>query len=271
MKTVTGLPSDSENANGWTSFRFYDYVNVINEETHKTEQKVVESDYAWYKDFKYKDTMYRATFWKKYRSNSAFTPTDSIISYSDNNVYYSENVYYFKYKPVVWRKLEKKENGYTYLVSSKIIDYEDYEPRTLDLFDLEGPKPNNYAASKIRRWLNEDFFKTAFSESLDVTNQWCCENTNDYVTLLSSKEFSKQEYNLLDKDRRNLKVTDYATSLTYSKGATCYWLRTPANENVDGNGMGLRSLVANYGDKAIGDDPTYYCYYGVVPAISVKL
>ena len=287
FKVVDGEPTDAEHPNGWESYKFYDYVSHIDEETHKTVSEVKESDYFFYKDFKYNGSMYRANYCLRYRNSSAFQPTESIIAKDAGNIYYAYNIYYFKYKPIIWRKLGVN-NGYTYLMSSKILDYEDYEPRTLDLNHPEAKKPNNYAVSKIRNWLNNDFFNTAFSDAnvakmelmevdnsldstMDTENKFVCENTNDYVTLLSKKDFFNPNYNISSEDRRSLKTTDYAYSLTYSKGRECYWLRSPASEAVTGNGEGLQATIANYATDATSTLPTYNTYIGVVPVISVKL
>ena len=302
MKTVDDLPKDSENPNGWTSFKFYDYQNYFDEESLSMKQKTVQADYYWYKDFKYNNEMYRATYSTRYRDRTPFKTTVTFIDKSEN-IYYTNLVYFFKFKPLVWRKLEKKENGYTYLMSSRIIDYCDYEPRTIDLSNPDQEKPNNYKGSKIREWLNADFFATAFSETnvakmevmevdnsvastLDQENKFACENTNDYVSLLSKKELFNSQYNISSEERRALKVTDYASSFVftdlynsstgsakYGKGKTSYWLRTPSSETAEGNAEGLRaSLVYPMGEATVTtDQPTYFCDYGVVPTISVKL
>ena len=420
-KVVDGTPT-KEYPHGWDSYKFYN--------------KGEEDDYFWYKDFTYKGEKYRANFCSSYRSETILYETVSFIDFSSLNPYYTNNIYFFKYTPLVWRKLEKKANGYTYLMSSKIIDYREYEPRTAEIdLDLDGekfkadatsfrleaengefkdgenpskgnlaikngndtvsggkylanmdgnqnsyvrwffdrdvaspkvyltiglsarsdknrvlsemfeikvndnaiapeintiekttgtdyesfvtvnvgftslrkgqnkiavistgdstsidyvdvyipnkPVPNNYEHSYIRSFLNQDLLNTAFSKgnkkkmelmnvdnssesTMDATNGYACNNTNDYVSLLSKKEFSTESYNLLDPTRRQLDITDYAKSLTYSKGKDCYWLRSPADTY-------LQAGVANYANKETDIIPTHYCYIGVVPTISVKL
>ena len=423
-KVVSGIPS-KENANGWESYGFY--------------SKGAKEDYFWYKDFKKGSKKYRANYSVAYRNKTVLEEADSSIQYNENNPYYTRNIYFFEYTPIVWRKLEKKSNGYTYLMSSKILDYEEFEPRTAEIdisvdaeafkttatpfrleaesaavledgenptkgniavandtsgtasggkyvtgmdgnegsklkltFDrpFESPKvyltaklsaknsgdcyvpsmfdfklnnlfispdvtpisqtsgsdkesfvevglgfsklnqgentleivskgdattidyvdvyvpnapfQNNYENSKIRNFLNEDFFKVSFSSknvskmekmvvdnSLESTaddkNGYICANTNDYVTLLSKKDMLNEKYNLQDKKRMDLTITDYANSLFYSRGLACYWLRTPSKSSY------LQAGIANVDKTVTSDSATHYCNIGVVPVISVKL
>ena len=301
-KEVDGLP-DVENANGWTSFKFYDVFNEIDEQTHKSKQVTRPADYYWYEDFKFENNMYRATYNTKYHDRYPFVSAVNTIGKSSENPYYSNLVYFFKFQPIVWRKLTKKENGYTYLMSSRILDYCDYEPRTIDYDHPDMEKPNNYKTSKVRKWLNEDFFKTAFSaanvskmelmkvdnslaSTLDEQNKFVCEDTNDYVSLLSKQELLNPDYNISSEARRSLKVTNYATSfiftdslnstttsVKYASGKTNYWLRSPTSEVVAGNTEGLNVAVVNpIGESTpVINTPTYWCDYGVVPTIAVKL
>ena len=74
-----------------------------------------------------------------------------------------------------------------------------------------------------------------------------------------------EKYNLQDKKRMDLTITDYANSLFYSRGLSCYWLRTPSKSSY------LQAGIANVDKTVTSDSATHYCNIGVVPVISVKL
>ena len=280
ITTSTSSSSSSKDpvdmAKGWTSYKFYD----------SGKQK----DYYWYKDFEYKSTKYRAIYTTLYRPESVLNEAKKSVD-KYNNLYYSNLVYFFKYQPVIWRKLALND-GYYYLMSSKIIDYMEYEPREYDMSNPDGNKINNYKDSKIRNWLNVDFYKTTFSDkdverlkkmdvdnslesTLDSENKYVCENTQDYVSLLSKKEVMTAEYNLTSAKRRTLEITDYAEAMIHSKGRSQFWLRSPSSTTITFatvvNQNELNSDASNETQTDIfGYQKTTYSYYGVVPTISVK-
>ena len=91
--------------------------------------------------------------------------------------------------------------------------------------------------SSLRKWLNEVFLYTAFSEdersAISITNTE--ENTQDSVFLLSYKEVYEQY--LPEKDMRKCAPTEYAifkgamigSNYTFDRLAGAWWLRSPGN------------------------------------------
>ena len=148
---------------------------------------------------------------------------------------------------------------------------------------------NNYAQSDIRKWLNEEFYNTAFGETqkmliMTVTvdnsvnstdfswNDYCCENTKDKIFLLCYKEAIRSEYGFAngffytDKAKRK-KPTEYAliqgAYVDDDSGNSSWWLRSPyAADSYD--------AYCVYDDGAMGEERVYQ-RDGVVPALWIYI
>ena len=189
------------------------------------------------------------------------------------NVTYG-SVYYFKVEPIRWRILTKS-NGKAFILCDSIIDNHRYDDSS-----------NNYANSEIRTWLNETFYKTAFStlqQELILTttvdnsvastgyesNPHACEDTNDKVFLLSYAEVTNSSYGFETSSDRQIITSDYSraigadmsTSSSYY-GVGNWWLRSPIYRSGH-----VRYVY--YGD--VGPDYVSYGNLGVVPALYIQL
>lgn len=238
------------------------------------------------------------------------TSTDPDLTYSqdpDENGYYlgSDNNYYAK---VV---LDPNGEGYTFANGQNVIAgethyfkveplrwrivYTDYSTALIVCdsiianmaYDAES---NNYETSDVRAWLNETFYETAFNElqksliaktlvdnsassTVSANNPYACNDTEDYVFLLSFSDVTNEAY-ALDLAARQLRPSDYALAngafmnqnfANYGYGT--WWLRSPYDFDEskarcvyrDGRVYG-----GSYG--SIEND-----YYGVVPAMFIHL
>ncbi len=200
---------------------------------------------------------YRGVFFTKRRSKyTSFVSSASIFCQEDNG-YYTNTIYWFSYDPVKWNVLKTK-NGKALIVTSLLIDSQQYcANSTTSSFSHNGGTgySNDYALSNIRKWLNDTFYDTVFTELektiIQVTNvdnsvsstgylcnQYACDNTNDRMFLLSYDEVRS----LYSSDSvRTVKLSDYAKcqgayyNSSYDSGV--WWLRSPNNNysNVAGN------------------------------------
>lgn len=155
---------------------------------------------------------YRAIHIYKYKNFNTSQSYDSTsLWYHDKETFSEGNTYYFKYEEIKWEILEEKD-GKAYLYSSLALDayfYEKSSNEKTDKYSHGGANgyANNYELSSIRKWLNEDFYNLAFnstdktiineetvknglSSTLDTSNSYVCNNTNDNVYLLSEKELT---------------------------------------------------------------------------------
>ena len=234
-------------------------------------------DFMWYIDMEEGAEKYRGVYFTSYRNSNPTADLDGVdYSWQDENGYRTNTVYWFKYEAVSWTIL-KENDGKAILLCDMIIDSQSY--------DYDGQTANNYKNSTIRAWLNNEFYNTVFSElqkslillskvdnSLSSTgynaNNYTCANTEDYVYLLSRKEYKtyfgdSQEYKA---------ATDYALAqgtkvynmdkIETDKGN--WWLRTPANR-AEYFAMYVRRLGAD------NHTTTYDTDIGVVPVIQITL
>ena len=220
-----------------------------------------------------------------YYAKVTANPYDSLLdedyTFTTGETVVSGNTYYFKVEPIKWKILEITD-GTAIILCEMIIDAHAYQNNfTNDSGNIFGPfyttangassgtYANNYEYSEIRRWLNDNFYKTAFTElekgiintvqvdnSVKSTlpygltgysgvNDYACADTYDKVWLMSEEEITKSwkyvnyaSYEMNDTQRRK-QTTDYAKAnyaYTYnwsvfgdSYGNGSWWLRSPHN------------------------------------------
>ena len=196
--------------------------------------------------------------------------------------------YYFKVEPIRWRILS--EDGETALILCDSI----IANKAYDEYD-NGNYSNNYKESKIRQWLNESFYETAFTElqremilttTVDnsaastgySSNPHVCEDTEDKIFLLSYKEVTNSAYGFATSSStydtaRRMQTSDYSratgayimsTSTDYY-GNGCWWLRSPYS-----NDSNYARYVYDVG--CVGSNLSVYrSNRGVVPALQIRL
>lgn len=271
-KLPTGLSSGD-----WLSYGYY--VSGSNE-----------NPFMWYKDIVYGETKYRAVYFTGYRPNYTTAEGNENNSFQDDNGYKTGKVYWFRYEPVEWRILQK-EDGYATLLCEKIIDCRDYN-NAIDNRTIEGKTvyANNYEYSAIRKWLNEEFYNTAFSateqasimvttvKNMEPVHPFACENTKDEVYLLSLQETKDAESgfntsSLAADFARQKKNTDYAKAQgAYNcadgdyAGSGDWWLRTPNRDSPCS-----AHYVRYDGYSEYSDNNVNLTYRGVAPVIRIKL
>ncbi len=265
------LPT-SENSQSWTAYENYYIKNIA-------------SNFMWYIDVEENGAKYRGVYFTEYRPVSTDSQT---ASHQQNNGYSTGTVYWFKYEPISWTVLSENTTDNTaFILCDMIIDSQQ--------FDYDGvSSSNNYAQSTIRAWLNETFYNMVFNEmqkqiilTTEVDNSaksagyalsdLGCENTFDKLFLLSYQDMINSTYGYSSdssvKDAaRQKKTTDYAKV----QGAYA----CPMNSILDNGYWWTRSLyaydskiarVVHYEGDMIGRDYVYHTFFGIVPALQIKL
>lgn len=237
----------------------------------------------------------------EYYAALSANPFGSNNTFSDGTTITRGTTYYFKVEPLLWRILTEDYNGQgtALVVSDKIIDAMAYQSNYTSsngyyyVTGYEGEiYANNYEYSEVRAFLTGEFYNTAFTEAqksiiqlttvdnslestLNYGGQYVCEDTEDYVFLLSMAEahntdYGYQEDGVTDPNKA-ITTSDYSranyaytyTSGTYT-GTGWAWLRSPfGNDNGDyacyiRNGFWTSDYVYRDGD-------------GVVPALQIQL
>ena len=174
---------------------------------------------------------------------------------------------YLDNEPIEWIVLEKQNNK-ALLISKYGLDYKKF---------TETIKNKNWEECTLRKWLNEDFIESAFSQDeknriLETTlknegnkefNISGCNDTNDKIFLLSLDEAEK--YFSSDEDRVCI-ATRYVTLISKDVNAEdgcTWWLRTP------GRNEGYVIIRASGG---IGSYGSWFNYQEIVrPAMWVRI
>ena len=174
---------------------------------------------------------------------------------------------------LAWKVLEV-ENGYALLVSEYIIDAR--------AFDADGVI--QWENSDLRAWLNDEFYKEAFSaEEQALIAQFEIENsdnadfstdgghdTEDRVFLLSQED--------IDDYFDGVELTASATPYTKEKGIASssttgdiYWTRSPGCMDISTSEPGYVATVSNTGNLYMYGNDSTYTNIGVRPVIWIKI
>ena len=286
-KEAGKLPNSSNNRK-WTSYKYY--IKGKND-----------TDFMWYIDVENSGNTYRGVYFTSYRPYWANSISSSNSNQEDNG-YYTSTRYWFKYEPIKWRILNEN-NGEALILCKMIIDSQEYYPSDSNSsFSHNGGTgyANNYELSNIRKWLNDTFYKTAFTSlqkqliiqttvdnsarstsdsrnNLSQATSYYCNDTKDYIFLLSEQEVTTSSYGFNTSysaydTARQKKNTDYAKcqGADRSTGSSYYgngywWLRSPYF-NLSNTARGINS--DGYADD---DYNVYRTNRGVVPALKIKL
>ena len=291
LNGMSGTLPTSDNAQAWTSYGYYISGNV--------------SNFMWYIDVEQGGEKYRGVYFTSFRPDRTTSSSSTANTDQDDNGYATSTVYWFKYEPISWTILsENTTDGTALILCDMIIDSQAYQNECEGNSNSSvwyntssgvpsGTYANNYAHSTIRKWLNETFYNTAFSElqkqiilttTVDnsaattrwSSNKYACENTEDKIFLLSAQDVTNNAYgfkSIIFDTARQKKTTDYAQAQgAWTSTGTVHngywWLRSP---NVDDSGY---AYDVNSDGRFGSDSGGYYVCYtnrGVVPALQINL
>ena len=279
--TISALDSVTKN---WKSYNYYSGTGDL------YDGNMEPNDYMKYADIVFNGNKYRAVTFSEYRPNYTGNTSSLSNTYQDDNGYYTGNVYYFKYEPLKWRVLDASTG---LVICDSAIDSQPYNNYILDADGYYWGDSNkmhyasNWEYSSLRKWLNEDFYNTAFSKlQQDRIQKLTRENksaynskydsnpTSDKITLLSYWDVLNTSYGFSSSSdaydtARQRKSTDYAQcqgcytrsdSSSYS-GNSLWWLRSPSYSGG--------ATVAGGIGWANSSDSVYSTYNGVIPALNL--
>ena len=194
----------------------------------------------------------------EYYAKLIATPRNDNYKFDNGTLIVKKTTYWFKCEPIVWNVLSNNDGEY-YVLSRALLDVGQYfsypSNRTIDGQTITA---SNYKYSDIRKWLNADFYNSAFAlnnshiETTNVdnsaattksdTNTYICEDTQDKVFLPSYKDYTNSSYGFYKAkgatETRCSKATDWTrargVSLATQTGEYAYngyyWTRSPDSE-----------------------------------------
>ncbi len=175
-----------------------------------------------------------------------------------------------KVEPIKWRYLRSVSEGAAEFISDRILATRAWNGSVS--YHEDGAYANNYEKSDIRKWLNGDFMDQAFyydrslvqsaavdngaSTTENLTNQYACGDTTDYIYLPSYKDVTNGSYGFgSDADRVAYDIDGYASD---------WWTRSPSPDRP-----GRASYVSSGGN--VRDGSVVYDGDGVRPCIQLSV
>lgn len=259
----------------WVSYKYYSGTG------ERADGEMEPGDFMLYKDFYSNGEMFRAVTFYAHRPSFSGGLKEKVHSFQDENGYYPNKVYYFKYEPLTWRVLDPDEG---YVMCENVIDSQAYQNFVIkkDGSLYNSKDYTNYVSDwetcTLRQWLNKTFYNTAFSreekmligttylENNSTDGTWLSTDTADKIFVLSYNDAVNSAYgfdssNEAFDEARKIKGTTYSKCQGLyidDEGAAYWWLRTPGDsERVD--------LVSYSGWVSLGAG-VYGTGMGIVPA-----
>ena len=224
--------------------------------------------------------IFRAVTFSEYRPGTGGGLKEKVYSFQDDNNYFPNNVYYFKYEPLTWRVLDPDEG---YVMCDNIIDSQSYQNFVIKKDNkLYNSKDctnyvSDWSTSSLRQWLNKTFYNTAFSreekmligttflENNSTDGTWFGTDTSDKIFILSYADVVNSAYGFNSSNEefdeaRKIKGTAYSKcqGVYISQDYPYWWLRSPVDsDRID--------YVSAYG-WASAADGVYGTGVGIVPA-----
>lgn len=275
----------------WVSYDYY-----IGTDT-EYDGKMTASDYMKYADLELNGEKYRAVRFSQYRPKLTSSTSSETNSMQDNNGYYLNTTYFFKYEPLTWTVLDPEEG---FVMSNIAIDaqafenFSYYDPDSYDsalgqrVYNSKDCKylANDWSKSSLREWLNKDFYNTAFTAEekaqigktyLDNNNpfspKYDCAGTFDKIFTISFYDAINSDYGF-DEDgsssdfARIKPATDYAKCQGVDAADTTgtlpyWWLRTTGFYGAFAFGVSPNGRIVSSGGGYYNVNRTDM---GVVPA-----
>lgn len=282
----------------WTSYGYYSGTGTFDD------GQMTAKDYMHYVDITLNGNKYRGVEFTAYRPYSTDFTSSTDHSYQDNNGYGTNMVYWFKFDPLQWRVLDPATG---LVLCENIIDSQAYNNYVLSGTDAYGNfafwgdagkthYANNYAKSSIRRWLNNDFYNTAFSTAQqDIIQTTALENkaynfhydsasTNDKIFFLSYSDVLDTSYGFSSDSTHD--INRRTSGSDYAKCQGLYVAISTSSDDLDAEGnkcsdwwlrsAGYYSNTASYVNGGGGADRYFgtnsnYTNVGVRPAFKLNL
>lgn len=299
---LNALAPDWDN---WISYNYYTGIGGYDTNVGKAEFGSMEQgDWMRYTDITYNGNKYRGVKFTQYRPQSTthkFYENYENHSRQYYNGYYTNTIYWFVFESIKWRVLDTNTG---LIMSETIIDSQPYNNTiyyqsgvgsTYCYFNDSPYKhySSDYENSSIRKWLNDNFYNTAFTDSeknrintttlnndgyytskgLTGYEKLDSNETVDKIFLISYNEAINNNFNFnegLDIAKRAC-GSDYAKSQgllvhkgnTYNDGGSYWLLRSPGNNSS-------ACCIVHYDGRIMNYLSSCYTEHGIRPALYIN-
>ncbi len=245
LSTLTSNILNGESS-GFVSYSYYSG-------TGDCDGQMQPGDYMKYADVVYEGDTYRGVMFSQYRPDNSYDICSEDTSSQDDNGYYVNNIYWFKFEPLRWRVLDPI-NGF--IMCENLIDAQPfsnfgyYDCVEIDGIFIDGifnsfsceHYSSDYESSSIRYWLNYNFYNVAFTEkektqisistldnSSSINSDYDSNSTSDKIFLLSLDEATNPDFGF----NSNRSSSDLYRQAYASNYALCQGIGTPAHSETE--------------------------------------
>jgi len=201
VKDATLIAELNALAPSWDNWISYGYYNGVgNYQSSGNYESATQGDWMRYYDVELNGAKYRGVKFTQYRPDRTHHESSTSTTNQDNNGYYTNVIYWFKFESLEWKILDPHTG---LVMCTTIIDAQPYNNTVYYTSDEGGYTyswfkdssrsyfASDYETSTIREWLNDDFYNTAFSESEMKNINVSSLNNNSYNTLLGNEGYEK--------------------------------------------------------------------------------
>ena len=175
--------------------------------------------YTWYKDKDIDGKKYRAIFFLKYRQVFSVRQSNIVETLQQGASFLPGRIYVFAYSNIEWNVLDISRDTAT-LVASMGLDCGEFNNRELS---------PNWEDSSIRKWLNETFYQTAFS---DVEKQHLWKNSRDEHVTIPDKSLIIEPIYREQFNSYNIAGSDYFRCLggACDRNVSNFWIKAESEK-----------------------------------------
>ncbi len=194
----------------------------------------------------YGGSRYKRVYFTHYTPYSYDYPTTADYSYQDNNGYYINTVYWFKYEQIQWRVLSST-NGELFVMAEKILTIRAYNQVYTNV---------TWETCTLRSWLNNEFFGEAFNTMEQARIKTSTVVNADYGTTDGGNNTSDKLFLLSYSEVMN---PAYGFSSSYSTRDTARWAQ--GSDFAKCNGLWVQDYGSYFGNstwllRSPGYDPS---------------
>ena len=251
----------------WTSYGYYSGTGSYG--------SMVQGDWMRYIDIKHNGNKYRGVKFTQYRPDytDVALSSNTYITFLDDNGYNIDTVYWFKIEPIDWRVLDPATG---LVMCETVIDSQPYSNTIYrngdgiyDCFNDSSYKnyASDYETSSIRKWLNNDFYNTAFTDSEKQEISTTTLNNDGYYTSVGITGYEKLDSNSTNDKIFLLSYNEVRNSnYGFSSSATAYDTARRAQGSDYAKSQGLyvyRSSGSTYNNNSdwLLRSPSYSAIY----------